>query len=131
MRAGISTRHSTVSRASASCDRARNQARNRGRRLNIWKILGIPHGSDRNAIRRSPALAEIRIRTDVEPWLADLLAETIPHSDVVLLQSIEAFGWRDGDRRRGFNPAIAIVLDRLDEWRLIESLNRPSHVHHA
>ena len=49
----------------------------------------------------------------------------------MLLQSIQAFGWSDGDRRRGFNPAIAIVLDRLDEWRLIESLNRPSHIHHA
>ncbi|MEP7004396.1 MAG: hypothetical protein ABI810_00330 [Sphingomonas bacterium] len=84
-----------------------------------------------DAILRSPALAEIRIRTDVEPWLADLLAETIPHSDAVLLQAIQAFGWLDGDRRRGFNPAIAVVLDRLDEWRLIEGLNRPSHVHHA
>jgi hypothetical protein len=83
------------------------------------------------AILRSPALAEIRIRTDVEPWLADLLAATIPHSDAVLLQSIQTFGWLDGDRRRAFNPAIAAVLDRLDEWRLIESLNRPSHVHHA
>ncbi|MEO6217402.1 MAG: J domain-containing protein [Sphingomonas sp.] len=84
-----------------------------------------------DAILRSPALAEIRIRTDVEPWLAELLAETIPHSDAVLLQAIQAFGWLDGDRRRGFNPTIAIVLERLDEWRLIESLNRPVHVHHA
>ena len=49
----------------------------------------------------------------------------------MLLQSIQAFGWLDGDHRRGFNPAIAIVLDRLDEWRLIESLNRPGHVQHA
>lgn len=84
-----------------------------------------------NAILRSPALGEIRIRTDVEPWLAALLAATIPHSDAVLLQAIQAFGWNGGDHRRGVDPAIAMVLDRLDEWRLIESLNHPGHVHHA
>jgi hypothetical protein len=83
------------------------------------------------AILRSPALGEIRIRTDVEPWLAALLASTIPHSDAVLLQSIQAFGWNSGDHRRGVDRAIAVVLDRLDEWRLIESLNRTGHVHHA
>jgi hypothetical protein len=96
-----------------------------------WRPDDSALGMRLEAILRSPALAEIRIRTDVEPWLADLLAATIPHSDAVLLQSIQAFGWLDGDRKRGFNPAIAAVLDRLDEWRLIESLNHPSHVHHA
>lgn len=96
-----------------------------------WRPDDSALGEQLEAILRSPALAEIRIRTDVEPWLADLLAATIPHSDAVLLQSIQAFGWLDGDRRRSFNPVIAAVLDRLDEWRLIESLNRPSHVHHA
>jgi len=96
-----------------------------------WRPDDSMLGGKLDAILRSPALGEIRIRTDVEPWLADLLAATIPHSDAVLLQSIKAFGWLDGDRKRGFNPAIAAVLDRLDEWRLIESLNRPSHVHHA
>ena len=96
-----------------------------------WRPDDSALGAQLEAILRSPALAEIRIRTDVEPWLADLLAATIPHSDAVLLQSIQAFGWLDGDRRRAFNPAIAAVLDRLDEWRLIESLNNPYHSHHA
>ncbi|GAA0297946.1 hypothetical protein GCM10009087_04710 [Sphingomonas oligophenolica] len=84
-----------------------------------------------NAILRAPALGEIRIRTDNEPWLAALLASTIPHSDAVLLQSIQAFGWGKADRWRSVDPAITMVLDRLDEWRLIESLNRPGHAHHA
>ncbi|MEO9130713.1 MAG: hypothetical protein ABI240_05845 [Sphingomonas sp.] len=96
-----------------------------------WRPDDATLGEQLDAVLRSPALAEIRIRTEVEPWLADLLAATIPHSDAVLLQSIQAFNWLDGDRKRVFNPAIAVVLDRLEEWRLIESLNRPSHVHHA
>lgn len=100
-------------------------------------LRGPWHASDAvlderlKAILRSPALGEIRIRSDIEPWLAALLATTIPHSDAILLQSIQAFGWNGRDHRRTVDPSVAVVLDRLDEWRLIESLNRPSHVHHA
>lgn len=85
-----------------------------------------------NEILRSPAMGEIRIRDDVEPWLADLLASTIPHSDAVLLQSIEAFGWgRDGHYARGVSWSVSVVLGRLDEWRIIEGLNHHSHAYHA
>lgn len=83
-------------------------------------------------ILRSPAMGEIRVRDDVEPWLADLLASTIPHSDAVLLQSIEAFGWgRDGQYGRGVSWSVSVVLGRLDEWRIIEGLNHHSHAYHA
>lgn len=84
-----------------------------------------------NAILTSPAMGEIRIRDDVEPWLADLLAATVPHSDAVLLQSVQAFGWGgDNHHLRGTSWSISTVLGRLDEWRIIEGLNHHSHVYH-
>jgi hypothetical protein len=84
-----------------------------------------------DAILASPALAEIRVRSDIEPWLADLLAATIPHSDAVLLQSIQAFGWGNDDQHlRGTGYAVSLVLGRLDEWRIIEGLNHHSHAYH-
>ncbi len=76
-------------------------------------------------------MGEIRIRDDVEPWLADLLASTIPHSDAVLLQTIQAFGWGSDDHHlRGTSWSISTVLGRLDEWRIIEGLNHHSHAYH-
>ena len=84
-----------------------------------------------NAILASPAMGEIRIRDDVEPWLADLLAATVPHSDAVLLQSVQAFGWGgDNHHLRGTIWSISTVLGRLDEWRIIEGLNHHSHAYH-
>lgn len=83
------------------------------------------------AILTSPAMGEIRIRDDVEPWLADLLASTIPQSDAVLMQSIQAFGWGGDDHHlRGTSWSISAVLGRLDEWRIIEGLNHHSHAYH-
>jgi hypothetical protein len=84
------------------------------------------------AILASPAMGEIRIRDDVEPWLADLLASTIPHSDAVLMQSIQAFGWGSDDHHlHSTSWSISTVLGRLDEWRIIEGLNHHSHAYHA
>jgi len=85
-----------------------------------------------NALLASPAMGEIQVRADVEQWLADLLAATIPYSDAVLLQSIRAFGWDRGDAYlRGTSWSISAVLERLDEWRIIEGLNDRSHTYHA
>lgn len=84
-----------------------------------------------DAILRSPVMAELGTRADVERWLADLLAATIPHSDAVLLQSAQAFGWGSDDHHvRGVAPAIGMLLGRLDEWRIIEGLNHHSHAYH-
>lgn len=84
-----------------------------------------------NAILAAPAMGEIRIRNDVEPWLADLLAATIPHSDAVLLQSVQAFGWGGDDHQlRDTSWSVSTVLGRLDEWRIIEGLNHHSHAYH-
>ena len=84
------------------------------------------------AILASPAMGEIRIRDDVEPWLADVIASTIPYSDAVLMQSVQAFGWGSDDHHlRGTSWSISTVLGRLDEWRIIEGLNHYSHSYHA
>lgn len=77
-----------------------------------------------DAILAAPALIEIAVRDSIETWLADLLADTIPRSDPVLMPAIKAFGWEN----EGKHPdAIWRVLGRIDEWRVIQGLRRGDH----
>ena len=82
------------------------------------------------ALLTAPAMGEITVRSDVEFWLADLLAATIPQSDAILQESIAAFGWGE-DARGGYHHSTAQVLNRLEEWRTIAALNHYSHPHHV
>lgn len=75
-------------------------------------------------ILSAPAMMELETREEIEFWLAELLADTVPRSDRLLLKSIESFGWdREGERP----PAVWRVLARLDEWQLMHKLNRGEH----
>ncbi|WP_447728038.1 hypothetical protein [Sphingomonas koreensis] len=76
------------------------------------------------AILAAPAMIEITVRDSIENWLADLLADTIPRSDHVLMAAIRAFGWEN----EGKHPhAVWQVLGRIDEWRVIQALRRGDH----
>ncbi|MBX3594974.1 J domain-containing protein [Sphingomonas sp.] len=72
----------------------------------------------------APAMIELETRDRIEHWLAGLLADTIPRSDVLLVPAIEAFGWEaEGNRPH----AVWDILSRLDEWRLIGDFDRGEH----
>lgn len=77
-----------------------------------------------DAILAAPALIEIAVRDSIEHWLADLLADTVPRSDPVLRQAIDAFGWEDEGNHP---PGVWRILGRIDEWRVIQSLRRGDH----
>lgn len=77
-----------------------------------------------DAILMAPALIEIMMRDSVEHWLADLLADTIPRSDAVLMAAIKAFGWDNEGRHP---DAVWRVLRRIDEWRVIQALRQGDH----
>ena len=77
----------------------------------------------------SPAMGEIAVRDDVERWAARLIANTIPKSDAILAQAVAAFGWNDQNAFRG-DYAVHDVLARLEEWRLIAALCKPTHSLH-
>lgn len=77
-----------------------------------------------DAILAAPALIEIAVRDSIENWLADLLADTIPRSDMILMPAIRAFGWE----REGKHPHAAWrILRRIDEWRVIQALRGGDH----
>lgn len=77
-----------------------------------------------NRILSAPAMMELDTRDRVEFWLAELLADTVPRSDRLLLRAIETFRWsQEGERP----PAVWRVLGRLDEWTLMHKLNRGEH----
>ncbi|MCP3730481.1 hypothetical protein M9978_08565 [Sphingomonas sp. MG17] len=72
----------------------------------------------------APALIELETRDAIEHWLADLLADTVPRSDPILMKAIETFRWdSEGERP----PAVWRVLGRIDEWRMIQSLGEGRH----
>lgn len=77
-----------------------------------------------DAILAAPALIEIAVRESIETWLAELLADTIPRSDAILMPAIKAFGWEN----EGKHPqAVWQLLGRIDEWRVIQALRRGDH----
>ena len=89
-----------------------------------------PWDSDDSTIRNTfaellatPAMAGISLRGDVEQAVAELLAATIPRSDVILLEAATAFDWQS-QRPSAMSPAVAAVIGRLDEWRLIKTISR-------
>ncbi|MEG3181525.1 J domain-containing protein [Sphingomonas sp. LT1P40] len=77
-----------------------------------------------DAILGAPALIEIDTRDSIEYWLSNLLADTVPRSDAILIQAVETFGWEDEGNHP---PAVWRILSRIDEWRMIESLNNSNH----
>ena len=77
-------------------------------------------------ILSAPALGEITVRGDVEAWTAELIADTIPQSDAILVQAVTAFGWSETGTHRG-GYAVHTALERLDEWRLIATFRKPGH----
>lgn len=78
-----------------------------------------------NRILASPAMDEISIRADAETWLAQTIASAIPRSDVVIARAIETFGWARDDLYRGYNPAIAAIVGRPDEWNFMAAAASP------
>lgn len=92
-----------------------------------WRASDAELDERLRAILDAEAMGELGIRDDVEPWLAELIADTIPASDAILREAIEAFGWDDGAVR---HYAVHGVLRRLDEWRMIASLNHAGHDYH-
>ena len=78
------------------------------------------------AILAQPVLGEIALYADVEQVIAGMLAATIPRSDAILFEAARAFGWAAA-RPGAVSPAVAAVLARLDEWRLIETFKRAGH----
>ncbi len=77
-----------------------------------------------DAILGAPALIEIETRDSIEYWLSNLLADTVPRSDAILMQAVAAFGWEQEGNRP---PAVWQILNRIDEWRIIEALGRSDH----
>lgn len=72
-----------------------------------------------DAVMASPALIEIDLRARVEYQIAGLIAQTVPRSDAILRQALDAFGW-EGEGNHP--PAVWAVRNRYDEWRLIAML---------
>lgn len=78
------------------------------------------------ALLATPAMDGIALRADVERAVAEMLADTIPRSDAILVEAATAFGWTD-ERRSTASPSVAAVLARFDEWRLAETFARSGH----
>lgn len=76
------------------------------------------------AILAAPAMMGIDTRDRIENWLAELIADTIPRSDPLLRQAVDAFGW---ELEGNHPPAVWQLLGRIDEWRVIHALRRGDH----
>ncbi|WP_260482634.1 J domain-containing protein [Sphingomicrobium flavum] len=68
---------------------------------------------------QDPALEEIDLRAGIEHEVAAIIVRNLPHSDSLIMRAHDAFRW---GQEEPADPAIARVLDRLDEWNLIASL---------
>jgi len=99
----------------------------------LERSLRGPWDSDETVLRETfaallatPAMDGITLRADVEHVIADMLADTIPRSDAILVEAATAFGWTD-ERLSMTSPSVAVVLARFDEWRLAETFARSRH----
>ena len=95
----------------------------------VWRAPDADIERSFGDLLASPAMGEIAARDDVERWTARLIADTIPKSDAILAQAVAAFGWNDQNAFRG-DYAVHEVLARLEEWRLIAALGKPTHKLH-
>lgn len=75
-------------------------------------------------ILRHPAMGRLDIATRTEYRVAQLIVGNLPNSDAIILQAVDAFDWTD--QRRAHRFPVAGVIERLDEWRLIQALENPS-----
>lgn len=78
---------------------------------------------------RSPAMDSLRVHTNTEYWLAQVIARGGPAADALIEPAIRFFGWDDG--RVGVDMSHAMpVLRRRDVARAIQQLARPMTVGH-
>lgn len=79
------------------------------------------------AVLQAPIMADIGIHARAEDVLAGMLANAIPTSDPLLPMAVEAFGWEEAAHARNMPPAIIAILDRIEEWGLIQAMQQPGH----
>lgn len=128
--AGDPPGESTPDLAGVFAEREAEVAQVRALLATLERSLRGPWDGDETMLRKTfaallatPAMDGITLRADVERAVAEMLADTIPRSDAILVEAATAFGWTD-ERLNIASPSVAAVLARFDEWRLAETLAR-------
>ena len=121
-------------RAVLAQDRAELEARFAA----LTEALSGPWGaSERDVAERfdqllkAPALIELGAREQIEQRIAALATETVPRGDALIDLAGKRFGWFRLDPGLWHGPALAGVLRRIEEWRIVEQLGRADHPLHA
>ena len=76
-----------------------------------------------DAILRHTAMGRLDVATRAEQRIAHMIVGNLPNGDAIILQAVDAFDWTD--QRRAHRHPVAGVIERLDEWRLIQALENP------
>jgi len=78
-------------------------------------------------ILEHPAMERIDRSADMENWLANIIVNAIPRSDVMLAPAIAKFRWRDHVGALKRNPAIDVVLRRDADLRFLGEVAVPGN----
>jgi hypothetical protein len=99
----------------------------------LWGSAEPADGEAERAARAlidHPAMDQVDFANETELWLARLIVETAPRSDVLLPLAEARFGWRRFDGMVRLDPAIAGALQRMNDLAAIERLRSPAHRWH-
>ncbi|AHE54569.1 hypothetical protein NX02_14420 [Sphingomonas sanxanigenens DSM 19645 = NX02] len=74
-----------------------------------------------------PRMGELGYYGDVERWLSEVLAGSVPRSDPLLATVAERFGWMANADEVGETPAIAHITARVGALSFVEAVQSRGH----
>lgn len=80
-----------------------------------------------NRVFADPRMGELGYYGDVERWLSEVLAGSVPRSDPLLVTVAERFGWMAKADEVGETPAIAHITARIGALSFAEAVQVPGH----
>jgi hypothetical protein len=89
-----------------------------------WGSANAELRAQTQALLAHRRLDDVTERARFELWFARLIGDHLPQSDPLIEPAMGAFGWAHGPR---LDPAIARVLHRTEEWRLVNDFRTPGN----
>jgi len=79
----------------------------------------------------NPVAEHIETATQIEGWLAGIVAERLPLSDALIEPLIERYHWDKLDGTPDLDPRLSTILARRNDLSFIAAMSNPDGRHHA
>lgn len=89
------------------------------------ELESLCHNLER--LLNDPQMASVSHYANVEQWLAEVLARSVPRSDPALVKVADFFGWQARAGTIGQAPAIEFINQRLSMFDFMAAVQQPGH----